>query len=311
MQVVRQLPALRQLVPRHLGDQVLERPPIAEQAEVRQRPRREQTAQQVERLGPGRRLPGPVGLALFLRKPLPDRERHRLDKPAVGGEERVGGRLVVGMGELGSAVVEVPAIGAGAVEAHVTGRLLERRHADPAVLQRFGGQDGCLLDGDVSAGELGHRVVAVSHQDSLVELLGAAHRHHVVVGRRCPREAVEAGIGLVDELVEQHPPQALLGPRVAREQRALDHLGQVPQGEHRLVEVGEVPLQELVLGGVELGACHVRILPSPGGGDGPDCNILGPAGRQPQPIGPVVEVVPGLSPAVLKTGRETATADSH
>src|SRR5437762_1493876 len=54
------------------------------------------------------------------------RERHRLDEPAVGGEERVGRRLVGGVGELGSAVVEVPAIGAGAVEAHVTGRLLER-----------------------------------------------------------------------------------------------------------------------------------------------------------------------------------------
>ena len=40
--------------------------------------------------------------------------------------------------------------------------------------------------------------------------------------------------------------------RVAGEQRPLDHLGQVDQGEHRAVEVGEVPPEDVGLVGVEL-----------------------------------------------------------
>ena len=65
-----------------------------------------------------------------------------------------------------------------------------------------------------------------------------------------------ASIGLVagdvevaDELVEEQPAQALRAAAVAGEQRALDDLGQVDEGEHRAVEVGEVAAQDVGFGG--------------------------------------------------------------
>jgi len=72
--------------------------------------------------------------------------------------------------------------------------------------------------------QLGHRVVAVADQHALVELLRPAGRgKRARVGLGCERG--DAKLGVVQELVEQHPAEALLGPRVAREERALDDLG--------------------------------------------------------------------------------------
>src|SRR5580765_1245160 len=56
---------------------------------------------------------------------------------------------------------------------------------------------------------------------------------------RVDRE-IAGEIEIGDELVEEQPPQALVGTRIAREERALHDLGQVHQGEHRLVEIREV-----------------------------------------------------------------------
>ena len=69
-----------------------------------------------------------------------------------------------------------------------------------------------MLNRDVGSGELSHRVVAVADEHPLVELFGTTHSDHVVISRRRPGQAVEARIRLVDELVEEDPPQALLGP---------------------------------------------------------------------------------------------------
>ena len=55
----------------------------------------------------------------------------------------------------------------------------------------------------------------------------------------------------VGELVEEQPPQRSLVARVAREQRALDRLGQVDEREDGLVEVREVRLEAGALGGAE------------------------------------------------------------
>ena len=62
------------------------------------------------------------------------------------------------------------------------------------------------------AGELGDRVVAVADQHALVELLRTLHRHHVVRRRRVAHDAGEPRLGIVDELVQEHAAQALLGP---------------------------------------------------------------------------------------------------
>jgi len=84
--------------------------------------------------------------------------------------------------------------------------------------------DGALLHGEVGARQLGDRVVAVADQHSLVELLrppGCGNGS----GVRLRLQRCETELGLAEKLVEEHPAEALLGPRVAREERALDDLG--------------------------------------------------------------------------------------
>src|SRR5207237_3805243 len=58
---------------------------------------------------------------------------------------------------------------------------------------------------------------------------------------------VAGGVELAHELVEEQAPQALGRAGVAGEQGALDHFGQVDQGEHGLVEVGEVATEDVGL----------------------------------------------------------------
>src|SRR6266436_153420 len=84
---------------------------------------------------------------------------------------------------------------------------------------------------EVHAAQLGHGVVAVVGEDALVQLLGARGAHgarHRGAGR------------LLDELVEEEPAQRLGRARVAREERALDDLGEVDQREDGTIEVREV-----------------------------------------------------------------------
>jgi hypothetical protein len=77
----------------------------------------------------------------------------------------------------------------------------------------------------VGARQLGHRIVSIADEHALVELLGLADGDHVVGSNLGAGEPLEAGVGLVDELVKEHSAQALLGARVARKQGSLDHLG--------------------------------------------------------------------------------------
>src|SRR5207244_9014522 len=83
-----------------LGDEVLERPAVAEQPEVRERAGRQESAQQVERLRTRRGLPRPLGLVGLDWKALADGVGQRLQQAAERLEERVRRRLIVGVGEL-------------------------------------------------------------------------------------------------------------------------------------------------------------------------------------------------------------------
>ncbi len=58
---------------------------------------------------------------------------------------------------------------------------------------------------------------------------------------------VDALADLVRELVEEEAPERFRRARVAREERALDHLGQVDEGEDGSVEVGEVRREDAPL----------------------------------------------------------------
>src|SRR3984893_14726639 len=158
-----------------LGDEVFEGATVSEKSGVRQRPRRQETSQHVQRLGAGRRLPCAVALFLLDWKSLANRLRERVDERAVGFEEDLGGRLVVRVRELWSAVVQKPTVAARPVEPNVPRRLLEWPDPDPAVFQRLGGQGGCAFDSDVGARELGDRVISVTDENPLVELFGAPH----------------------------------------------------------------------------------------------------------------------------------------
>src|SRR3954447_3524455 len=75
------------------------------------------------------------------------------------------------------------------------------------------------------------KVVAVAEQDPLVER-GGARPLGAVEGRGLGQDA--------GELVEEEPAQRALVARVAREQGALDRLGQVDECEDRAVEVRHV-----------------------------------------------------------------------
>ena len=145
---------------------------------------------------------------------------------------------------LGVAVVAVAAAEAGVV-GDVAGRLLEVGH-EPAPLEDLGEQVRRLLAGEVHAAELGDRVVAVLEEHPVVELLGPAQADGGVDGE------VAGDVEVADELVEEQAAQALVGPRVPGEQRALHDLGQVDQGEDRAVEVREVPPEDVGLVGGEL-----------------------------------------------------------
>src|SRR5207249_12232758 len=120
-----------------------------------------------------------------------------------------------------------------------------------------------------AAGRSGTEVIATTTQPALAELSRPPHREHVVVGRRRPaREAFEARFGLVDELLQQDATKALLGSRIPREQGSFHYLGQVTQGEHRSVEVGEVAGKSVCFPVGELSA-HLHILSLSPWGRGP------------------------------------------
>ena len=167
---------------------------------------------------------------------------------AVGVEQPVHVADVAGAeaaGEHGGVAVEAVAAAEPGVVGDVARALLEVAH-QPAPLEHLRQQVGGLLARQVDAAELGHRVVAVLDEHLLVERLGAGDPDGGV-------DRVVAGdVEVADELVEEQPPQALGRAAVAGEQRALDDLGQVDEGEDRAVEVREVAPQHVGFVGGEL-----------------------------------------------------------
>ncbi len=105
--------------------------------------------------------------------------------------------------------------------------------------------------------ELGDRIVAVLEEHPVVELLGPGQAHGGV------HPVVAADVEIADELVEEEAPQALAGAGVAGEEGALHHLGQVDEGEHRPVEIGEVAAEDLALLGRPLFGDVGAALPVP------------------------------------------------
>ena len=141
---------------------------------------------------------------------------------------------------LGRAEVAVLAVVEPLVVRDVARRLLQVRH-EASPLEHLREHVRRLLAREVDAAELRDGVVAVLDEDLLVELL-----------RPCqPDGGVDGGVArdveVADELVEEQPAQALGRARVPGEEGALDHLGQVDQGEYRLVEVRDVAPEDGLL----------------------------------------------------------------
>ncbi len=214
--------------------------------------RRQQAAQQVERLGPDRALPGALGLAVAARPALGRPGLYLSQRARVDPEQ-----LVHRGGELGAellvAVIAVAAAGNWLVVGDVAGRLLQVR-GDAAALQHLGEDVGDPLAGDVGAAELGDRVVAVAEEDTLVEAGGAGA---LVVVEGSP------GSGRVGrELVEIEAADGPGIPRIAGEKSPFHGLRQVHQGENGTVQVGEVRGEQgSLLGGEFLDrVAHRRIV---------------------------------------------------
>ena len=199
-------------------------------ADVAEGRRRQQAAQQVERLGPDRAPPGALGLLVAagpaLRRPLLDlAERARVDR-----EDLVHRRREL-RAELVVAVEAVAAFGQRLVVGDVAGRLLQVG-GEAAALQHLGEDVGDPLAGDVGAAELGDRVVAVADEDALVELRGAG----ALVLVEGPAAARCVGGELLQVEAAHRPGIA----RIAGKKRPLDGLRQVDEGEDGTVEVGEM-----------------------------------------------------------------------
>ena len=122
--------------------------------------------------------------------------------------------------------------------------LLEVAH-EAATLEDLGEQIRRLLAGEVHAAQLRDGVIAVLEEHLLVELLGP-----IEPDRRVD-SPVAADVQLVDELVEEQPPETLRRAGVAGKQRSLDDLGEVHEREDGLVQVREVPPQDVLFGGRE------------------------------------------------------------
>ena len=154
-------------------------------------------------------------------------------------------------------VIQVAAGGVPAVEAHVAGGLLQRRHADARVFQDLGGHVGDVLASHVGAAELRHRVVAVAHEHPVVKGAGAAHRRVVgCCGLRYPEGGGEVGVS--QELVQERAPEVPGRAAVAGEERSGHLLGQA-QAEDRPVHVGEEGREPLALRGTEgFHGCRAR-----------------------------------------------------
>ncbi len=233
----------------HAQEQLLVALPGAVDAEVGLGGRGQQAPDGVEGLGLHRRAPDEVAVARPLGVALGEVREEQWVQLGVGVEQPVHVAHVAGserrLKHVRAPVVAVAAVGAPGVVGHVAGALLEVRH-EPAPLEDLGQQVRGLLTGQVHPAELGHRVVAVLEEDPLVELLGPVEADGGVDG------LVAGDVELAHELVEEQPPQALGAAAVTGEQGSLHHLGQVHQGEHRLIEVRDVPPEDGRLVGGEL-----------------------------------------------------------
>ena len=225
--------------------QRLERLPGAVHADVGERRRRQHAAGGIEGLGPRRLAVDEVAVAGLLGHGRPHVLGQLVDHLAVGVEHAVHVADVPraeAAGEHRWVAEEAVAPPEAVVVGDVARALLEVAH-QAAPLEDLGEDVRCLLAGQVHAAELGDGVVAVLDEHLLVEVLGALHADGGV------DRVVARHVEVADELVEEQPAQALRAAAVAGEQRPLDHLGQVDQGEHGPVEVGEVPAQHVGFGG--------------------------------------------------------------
>src|SRR5262249_33922372 len=184
---------------------------------------REEAPEQVECLRPDRPLPGLIGLVPArpaLGGPLPYLgERARVDREQLLHRSGVlGAELVIPV----ETVPPACRLRERLVVRDVARGLLQVG-GEAAALQHLGEDVGDPLAGDMRAAELRDRVVAEAAEDPLVE-----------AGRALSLFALErtAARGHVRrELVEVEAPQRSGVARVAGEQRSLDRLRQVDEGE--------------------------------------------------------------------------------
>ena len=199
---VRVVTGLGQWVRAHAQQQLLVGLAGPVHPDVRQRRRRQESAQGVERLGAGRLAVHEVAVPCVLREALGHPGLHAREQRAVGVEHPVHladeARPVRRVEDLGRAVVAVLAVVQPLVVRDVAGRLLEVGHESPP-LEHLRQHVGRLLAGEVDAAQLCHRVVAVLDEDLLVELLRSLQADRRV-DRRVARD-----VQVPDELVEEQP----------------------------------------------------------------------------------------------------------
>lgn len=239
------LARLRQRVRQQVQDQLLVGLPGGVDPDVTEGRGRQQSTQQVERLGPDRAVVGGRRRAVRRRVALAAPGRDPRQQVGVDPEQLVHRRLVAGL-ERGVAVVAVAALAVGRrdrlVVRDVARRLLEVG-ADPGTLEDLGEDVRAPLGGDVDPAELGDRVVTEAEEDPVVEV-GRSRALAAVPGRRALPRLERFG-----ELVEEQPPDRAGVAAVAGEQRALDRLRQIHEPEDGPRGVRDVRRQASQFGG--------------------------------------------------------------
>ena len=172
---------------------------------------------------------GEIRVAFCLGKLVAEEINHLPQQAGVRLEELVHlGHIQSGQRRLhhfGRAIVAETTSGAlGVVQ--ISSGLLQICH-EPAPLYDFRQQVGDLLAGQMHPAQLGDRVVAVFHEHFFIELLGSLQADCGINGD------VARDVQIAHELVQKQPAKAFVRARIAGEERALHHLGQVHQGEHR------------------------------------------------------------------------------
>ncbi len=213
-----------------------------EQADVRRRRRRQQSAQRVERLGANHRPIHAVGIVRRLRILRAEMRFHRRNPARVGLEREVHRARELRGERRAARLRRARDTSSGRSVGRCTARSAWTARDTPSGGPTRAPWSGCSRRLRTRCARC--RAARPNRRRTRSARARTAGRRG-----RCPSAASRSRRRrhVAAELVEEQPAQRLRRSRIAREQRALDRLGQIGQREDRSIGVGEVRRERLRL----------------------------------------------------------------